>query len=90
MNNKPRRINMIKVADVMKQVVVASLIGLNVTVVSPYGGIFLVIVGSLQEPSFISTALFITTNLLVSCYIMATMVNRSAYRYYSASCTFSR
>ena len=33
MNNKPRRINMIQVADVMKQVVVASLIGLNVTVV---------------------------------------------------------
>ena len=83
---------MIKVADAMKQVVVASLIsliGLNVTVVSPYGEIFLVIVGSLQEPSFISAALFITTNLLVSCYIMATMVNSGAYRYYSASCTFS-
>ena len=89
MNSKPRRFNMIKVADAMKQVVVASLIGLNVPVVSPYGGIFLVIVGSLQEPSFISAALFITANLLVSCYIMATMVNSSAYRYYSASCTFS-
>ena len=89
MNSKPRRINKTKVADTMKQVVVASLIGLYVTVVSPYGAIFLVIVGSLQEPSFISVALFITTNLLVSCYIMATMVNSSAYRYYSASCTFS-